>query len=327
MKKVISFGEALIDFIPTVNGLPLSEVEQFKRAPGGAPANAAVAVAKLGGDSHFAGKVGADAFGEFLIQVLKDNGVHTEYLLTTREAKTALAFVSLRQDGERDFMFYREPSADMLIGPDELDPAWFVGAGVFHYGSITLTWPVSEAATLQGIRLAEEAGCLRSFDPNLRFSLWPSPEAARQKILPLLSSADLLKVGDEELEFLMETDNEAQAVKELLDRGITLVVVTKGSGGCSYYTPQLSGQVPVIPVQSVDTTGAGDAFVGGLLYRLAALDVDRTRIKDLAGNRQALEAALKFANACGAITTTGRGAIPSLPDLATVENFYTSRGG
>lgn len=224
-------------------------------------------------------------------------------------------------------MFYREPSADMLIGPDELDPAWFVGAGVFHYGSITLTWPVSEAATLQGIRLAEEAGCLRSFDPNLRFSLWPSPEAARQKILPLLSSADLLKVGDEELEFLMETDNEAQAVKELLDRGITLVVVTKGSGGCSYYTPQLSGQVPVIPVQSVDTTGAGDAFVGGLLYRLAALDVDRTRIKDLAGNRQALEAALKFANACGAITTTGRGAIPSLPDLATVENFYTSRGG
>ncbi|MDX1654395.1 MAG: PfkB family carbohydrate kinase, partial [Candidatus Competibacteraceae bacterium] len=162
MKKVICFGEALIDFVPTVNGLPLAEVEQFRRAPGGAPANVAVAVAKLGGESHFAGKVGEDAFGEVLIKMFRDHRVQTDYLLTTHQAKTALAFVSLREDGERDFLFYREPSADMLFAVEEMQRDWFAGCGIFHFGSITLTYPVSEAATLQGVQLARQAGALVS---------------------------------------------------------------------------------------------------------------------------------------------------------------------
>ena len=321
MKKVISFGEALIDFVPTVSGLPLADVEEFKRAAGGAPANVAVAIAKLGGDSYFAGKVGDDAFGHHLEAVLKAHGVKTDCLLFTKEAKTALAFVSLRADGERDFLFFREPSADMLITAEEMKPEWFRDTGVFHYGSITLTWPVSKGATLKGIELAKQAGVLLSFDPNLRFSLWPSPEKARDEIVPLLPTADVLKVGDEELFFLTQTDNEQEGVKRLLDLGIDLVLVTKGREGCSYYTPKLSGTVPVIPVQSVDTTGAGDAFVGGFLYQLARLDIAKGNIDQLTANQDTLESALRFANACGAITTSGRGAIPSLPTLERVKEF------
>lgn len=324
MNKVISFGEALIDFIPTENGLPLSQVEQFKRAPGGAPANVAVAVAKLGGNSYFAGKVGDDAFGHFLESVFQEHGVHTDYLLFTKEAKTALAFVSLRQDGERDFLFYRNPSADMLISPEEMDRSWFKDVGIFHFGSITLTHPLSEAATLQGMLLAKEADSLVSFDPNLRFSLWPSPEEARTKVTPLFVSTDILKVGEEELHFLLETDDEQEAVQHLLGLGISLAIVTKGRGGCSYYTPRLSGNVPVLPVDAIDTTGAGDAFVGGLLYQLATLQITKSTIQTLSDNQERLESVLRFANACGAITTTGRGAIPSLPTVDKVQQYLQS---
>ncbi len=321
MKKVISFGEALIDFVPTVNGLPLSEVEQFKRAAGGAPANVAVAIAKLGGESYFAGQVGDDAFGRHLETTFRSHGVKTDYLLFTDQAKTALAFVSLRADGERDFLFFREPSADMLIASDAIKPEWFRDAGIFHYGSLTLTWPVSKDATLKGIELARQADVLLSFDPNLRFSLWPSPETARDEIVPLLSTADVLKVSEEELAFLAETESEDEGVRQLLDRGIALILITKGKAGCSYHTSRLSGTVPVPDLQRVDTTGAGDAFVGGFLYQLARLDISKHNLDLLVGDRDGLESVLRFANACGAITITGRGAIPSLPTLTAVEDL------
>ena len=326
MKKIISFGEALIDFVPTQSGLPLSEVEQFKRAAGGAPANVAVAIAKLGGDSHFAGKVGNDAFGHHLASILKDHGVNTDSLLFTDEAKTALAFVALRADGERDFLFYREPSADMLMSAAEMNPTWFNGAGIFHYGSITLTWPVSKQATLRGIELAQQAGVLLSFDPNLRFSLWPSPQQAREEIVPLLPFADILKVSEEELGFLTQQEKEQEGVEYLLELGIDLVLITKDRSGCSYYSAELAGAVPVAAVESVDTTGAGDAFVGGFLYQVARLDMTQNNLTQLTGHRETLESVLRFANACGAITTTGRGAIPSLPTLDQIEQFQQSSG-
>ncbi len=321
MNKVICFGEALIDFVPTVSGLPLSEVEQFRRAAGGAPANVAVAIAKLGGESYFAGKVGDDAFGRHLESIFQTHGVKTDYLLFTNQAKTALAFVSLRADGERDFLFFREPSADMLIGAEEIEPEWFQDAGVFHYGSITLTWPVSKSATLKCIELAQRAGVLLSFDPNLRFSLWPNPTVARNEILPLLPTANVLKVSEEELAFLTDTKNEQQGAHHLLGLGISLILVTKGQGGCSYYTPNLSGTVSVAPVKAIDTTGAGDAFVGGFLYQLANRKISRHNLDSLIGDRNELESVLRFANGCGAITTTDRGAIPALPNRDRVEGF------
>ena len=321
MKRLISFGEALIDFVPTINGQPLHEVTEFRRVAGGAPANVAAAVARLGGESYFAGKIGDDAFGRFLAGVLKENNVHTDYLLYTREAKTALAFVSLREDGERDFMFYREPSADMLFEADEMSPNWFQDPGIFHFCSVTLSYPVSAAATRRGAELAYQKNWLLSFDPNLRFPLWNRPQDAREAVLPLLPFANLVKVAEDELLFITQAREEARGARSLLDLGVDLVVVTRGREGCHYYTKQHTGQVPAVPVTAVDATGAGDAFDGGLLYQLAARELDRPGFRRFLQDTEALEAVLRFANGCGAIATTGRGAIPALPTREAVEGF------
>lgn len=321
MKPVMSFGEALIDFVPTQNGQPLSEVEGFRRAAGGAPANVAAAVARLGGDSYFVGKVGDDAFGRFLETTLKDSGVNTEHLLFTREAKTALAFVSLRDDGERDFMFYREPSADMLFEASEMNPTWFQTPGIYHFCSVTLSHPTSAAATRRGAELAYQKNWLVSFDPNLRFPLWKRPEDAREAVLPLIPFANLVKVSDEELLFITQSRDPDRGARALLDLGVDLVVVTRGNKGSDYYTQHSQGHVPSVTVEAVDATGAGDAFDGGLLYQLAERDLDRPGFRRLLQNAEALEEILRFANVCGAITATGRGAIPALPTRETVERF------
>ncbi|HXH02553.1 MAG TPA: PfkB family carbohydrate kinase [Candidatus Competibacteraceae bacterium] len=319
MSIVTSFGEALIDFVPLENGLPLAEVTTFARAPGGAPANVAAAVARLGGQARFAGQVGADAFGECLRRTLERVGVDTRYLLATGEAKTALAFVSLRADGERDFMFYREPSADMLMPAEAITPAWFADNAVFHFGSLTLTHPRARAATYRAVELARAAGNLVSFDPNLRLSLWPSAAAFSDAVRPLLGQAHVLKLSEEELPVLCPVAEEAAAVAWLLAQGVALVVITRGERGTSAYSRHGRVDAPSLAVTAVDTTGAGDAFVGGLLYQLAAAGIGPHNLDALLADSGRLSTMLRFANACGALTATRRGAIPALPDRAEVE--------
>ncbi|WP_066070727.1 PfkB family carbohydrate kinase [Neobacillus soli] len=321
MKKIISFGEALIDFIPTENGLGLTKVETFKRNPGGAPANVAVAVAKLGGNSYFAGKIGDDSFGHFLSDCLKGYNVNTEYLLFTKKAKTALAFVSLNETGERDFQFYGSPSADMIFSAEEVDESWFSGNEIFHFCSNSLSYHVSRKATEKGMEVAKQKGALISFDPNIRFPFWTSHEDVRSTILPLFSSVDILKISEEELSFLFEEDNEKKSVEKLLNLGISLIVVTKGNQGCSYYTSSISNDISAPVVKTVDTTGAGDAFVGGLLYQLALLSIQKENIHGYFNDRKTLDNILQFSNACGAITTTERGAMTALPSVESINEF------
>ncbi|MEH7122496.1 PfkB family carbohydrate kinase [Bacillus sp. JJ1773] len=327
MKKIISFGEALIDFIPTENGLGLAQVEMFKKSPGGAPANVAVAGAKLGGNSFFAGKVGDDHFGHFLNECLKSYQVHTDYLLFTKEAKTALAFVSLNKEGERDFEFYGSPSADMLFSAEEVDKSWFAGDEIFHFCSNSLSSPFSCKATEKSIELAKRAGALISFDPNIRFPFWSSKEKVRSTVLPLLNSVDILKISEDELTFLLETDYEREAVGQLLKLGISLIVVTKGADGCSYYTESVTGTISAPHVQTIDTTGAGDAFVGGLLYRLSLLNIQKGNLREYLNQKETLESVLEFATYCGAITTTARGAMAALPSLENIQEILSSSFG
>ncbi|MEH7304571.1 carbohydrate kinase family protein [Neobacillus drentensis] len=321
MKKIISFGEALIDFIPTENGLGLTKVETFKRNPGGAPANVAVAVAKLGGNSYFAGKLGDDSFGHFLSGCLQDYKVDTEYLLFTKEAKTALAFVSLNESGERDFEFYGSPSADMIFSSEEVDESWFTGNEIFHFCSNSLSYHVSRKATEKGIELAKQKGALISFDPNIRFPFWTSNEDIRSTILPLLPFVDILKISEEELSFLFEENNETKSVEKLLNLGISFIVVTKGSLGCSYYTSSISNDISAPEVKTIDTTGAGDAFVGGLLYQLSLLGIQKDNIHEFISDRKTLDYILQFSNVCGAITTTARGAMTALPSVESINEF------
>ncbi|CAL9198952.1 probable fructokinase-1 [Musa acuminata AAA Group] len=307
---VASFGEMLIDFVPTVSGVSLAEAPGFIKAPGGAPANVAIAVARLGGRAAFVGKLGDDEFGRMLAGILRDNGVDDGGVLFDTGARTALAFVTLRTDGEREFMFYRNPSADMLLTEAELNLDVIKSAAVFHYGSISLITEPCRSAHLKAMEVARQAGALLSYDPNLRLPLWPSPESAREQIMSIWDQADIIKVSDVELEFLTGQESvEDDVVLTLWRPEFKLLLVTLGEKGCKYYTKDFQGSLDGFAVNTVDTTGAGDAFVGAMLRKIVD---DQTVLQE----EEKLREVLRFSNACGAITTTKKGAIPALPNEA-----------
>ncbi|KAH1047155.1 hypothetical protein J1N35_037939 [Gossypium stocksii] len=309
---IVSFGEMLIDFVPTVSGVSLAEAPGFLKAPGGAPANVAIAVSRLGGKASFVGKLGDDEFGHMLADILKQNGVSGDGILFDQGARTALAFVTLRADGEREFMFYRNPSADMLLTPEELNLDLIRSAKVFHYGSISLIVEPCRSAHLKAMEVAKESGALLSYDPNLRLPLWPSADEARKQILSIWDKADIIKVSDVELEFLTGSKKiDDETAMKLWRPNLTLLLITLGEKGSMYYTKYFHGSVDAFHVNTVDTTGAGDSFVGALLCKIVE---DPTILE----NESKLREVLKFANACGAITTTKKGAIPALPTEAEV---------
>ncbi|CAL9765768.1 unnamed protein product [Musa acuminata subsp. burmannicoides] len=312
---VVSFGEMLIDFVPSEAGVSLAEASAFLKAPGGAPANVAIAVARLGGRAAFVSKLGDDEFGHMLAAILREKGVSDAGVVFDAGARTALAFVTLRADGEREFMFYRNPSADMLLTAAELNVDLIRNGAIFHYGSISLIAEPCRSAHLKAMELAKESGALLSYDPNLRLPLWPSPEEARKQILSIWDKADIVKVSGAELEFLTGHDSvEDEVALRLWRPSLKLLLVTLGDKGCKYFTKDFRGIVGSFTVKQVDTTGAGDAFVGALLQGIIE---DQSALQD----EKKLRQVLRFANACGAITATKKGAIPSLPSASEVMEF------
>ncbi len=316
--RVLALGELLIDFVATERGGSLGDVTTFVRAPGGAPANVAVGVARLGVSSGFIGKVGDDPFGHHLADVLRAEGVDVSQLRFDGEARTALAFVSLSESGERDFMFYRHPSADMRHRPDELDQAAIASTDVLHVGSISTIAEPAASATRQAILAAHRGGALVSYDPNLRLPLWPSAEAAARGMRSLWGDADIIKVSDDELRFLTGSDDVA-AARSLWSPRLRALLVTRGERGVTYVLPEAEGHVAGYAVEVADTTGAGDAFTAAVLAAIV-------RAPDLLSDVPALEAALRYANAFAALTTTRRGAIPAMPDRPQVDAFLASHG-
>ncbi|MCL7045467.1 hypothetical protein MKW94_008228 [Papaver nudicaule] len=305
---IVSFGEMLIDFVPTESGVSLAEASGFLKAPAGAPANVAICVSKLGGKSAFVGKLGDDEFGHMLKDILIKNGVRSDGVVFDQGARTALAFITLLPDGDREFMFYRNPSADMLLTESELNLELIRKAKIFHYGSISLITEPCRSAHLRAMEVAKEAGAILSYDPNLRLPLWSSPEEAREQIMSIWEHANVIKVSDNEFEFLTghKTIDDETAIS-LMHSGLKLLLITLGCHGCKYYTKHFHGTVEGFKVKPVDTTGAGDAFVGALLCKIVE---DESIFED----EERLKKVVKFANACGAITTTKRGAIPALPN-------------
>ena len=308
---ILCMGELLIDFVALESGVEVGDASGFVKAPGGAPANVAVAAARLGLSAGFMGQVGDDPFGHYLAGVLSADGVDTRGLRFSTDARTALAFVSLGPGGERSFVFYRHPSADMLMRPNDVVMDVVDACRVFHYGSITLINEPARSATLAAAQRAKAGGKLISYDPNLRMSLWPSAEAARAGMLLGMNGADVVKVSEEELEFLTGQSDPAAL---WLD-GMTLLVVTRGPNGATLYIPQEQVTMPGFAVNSVDTTGAGDSFVAALLGGLLQYGDDFDHhLPEIA----------RFANAVGAITTTQKGAIPALPTRAQAEAFLAA---
>ncbi|KEH42831.1 putative fructokinase [Medicago truncatula] len=315
---VISFGEMLIDFVPDTSGVSLAESYAFIKAPGGAPANVACAVSKLGGNAAFIGKVGDDEFGRMLADILKKNGVNTDGVLFDTEARTALAFVTLRKDGEREFMFYRNPSADMLLKESELKMDMIKSTKIFHYGSISLISEPCRSAHMAAMKAAREGGALLSYDPNVRLPLWPSADAARSGIKSIWNEADFIKVSDDEVQFLTQKDPEnEEVVMSLWHDKLKLLIITDGEKGCRYVTKNFKGRVSGFSVKAIDTTGAGDSFVGALLRDVA-------RDTSIFEDEPKLRETLTFANACGAMCTTQKGAIPALPTAEEAQKFISS---
>lgn len=311
MEKVFTIGEALIDFIPAERGTELKAVSGFSKAAGGAPANVACAVARLGGESAFIGKLGKDAFGDFLLDTMNEAGVDTSRVFRTDEANTALAFVSLRADGEREFSFYRNPSADMLLQQEEIDERWFGAGDILHFCSVDLIEAPVKYAHKKAIEAVKRAGGIVSFDPNVRLPLWKRPELCRDAILAFLPFSHIVKISDEELAFITGMDDEDRALASLFTGDVRHVIYTRGAQGAEWITRGFRTAVPGYAIQVADTTGAGDSFIGALLYRLLEERLPANEERGIGADQA--RALLTFANAAAALTTSRSGAIPALP--------------
>ena len=318
MPKAICIGELLIDFVSTTTDVTLAECPSFAKAPGGAPANVAVGLAKLDVDSGFIGKVGDDPFGDFLRQTLNQNAVDTSYLVSGTDSRTTLAFVATRSDGSKDITFYRNPGADIQLAPEEIDEAYIQSAELFHYGSVSLSHQPSRDATLKAIRCAKDAGVFISYDPNLRLMLWDGPDEAKHWMWEVMPYANVVKIADEEWEFIMDTPSLQDGSARLIEMGIDLIVVTRGEHGCYYNNGLNQGYVDGFGVDVIDPLGAGDGFVAAMLSRLVPLP------KSVLDDDQ-LRAIMRYANAAGALTTQKVGVIPALPTASEIENFMDNR--
>ena len=317
-------GEALIDFVPLQSGVSLIETAAFKKAAGGAPANVAAGLAKLGLHSAFVGKVGSDPFGRFLEKTFGDAGVDVSRMVFDKKVKTGLAFVAHKPGGVPEFTFYRDPSADMLLEPSELDADFIARSRVFHYGSISMISEPSRSATRGAAKIALDAGALVSYDPNYRPSLWESPAQAKAGMIEGLAFAHVVKLSEEELAFLTGLDSMVAGTAALLEMAgnASVVLVTRGPDGCFWATKNDRGVSPGFKVEPIDTTGAGDAFVAGTLFKLLEMDISPRKMGVLGPDQ--LGPLCRFANAMGAIVATKLGAIQSMPTIAEVNDFLIS---
>ena len=312
MPSIVVLGEALIDLFAEP-GVPLKDAQTFRPLPGGAPANVAVALARLGADVGFIGKVGTDGFGSLLIDTLTREGVDTTWFTTDPHAPTMLALVAAPSPTQQDFVLYNGASA--LLSPDELPYEFIAGAQVFVYGSVTLASD-SRAAAVSAARRARDAGQHVVFDVNLRPALWPDLEEARLCIQESLAVANLVKLNEAELEFLTGIGDPDLGSQRLLEHDVALCCVSLGSEGAYFCNGTAKGHVPACAVEIRDTTGCGDAFVAGLAFQLQNLDRPLADLK--VGD---LSNMLAFANACGGLAATRIGAMSAAPTLADVEQL------
>ena len=323
MADVLCMGELLAEFVSTVENIPLADTPGFIKAPGGAPANVAVALQKLGLNSGFIGKVGDDPFGLFLRKSLEAEGVDTRFLFVDPRARTTMVFVAVWDDGHKDLCFYRNPGADMLLSPDVISNDLFRGARCFHYGSIGFIDEPCASAQYRALELASQGGLMISYDPNYRPTLWPSPERAQQVIQDSFRFCHLAKISQEEWLTATGCDEVHKGAEYVLAQGVELLVISRGEGGAIATNGDYWIEQPSFPIEVVETTGAGDGFMAAMIMRLLP---ERERLGSLAKvDPQTVHSALRFANAVGALTCTRKGAIPALPTLSQAMDFLSAQ--
>lgn len=317
MKKeydVIALGELLIDF--TDNGVSEQGNTIFEANPGGAPCNVLSMLQKLNHSTAFMGKVGDDIFGARLRAVLEEVGIDVSGLITDKDVRTTLAFVQTFADGDRDFSFYRNPGADMMLEEDEIDEKMLKHCKIFHFGTLSMTHKGVRKATKKAIKTAKENGALISFDPNLRPPLWESLEDAKEQIAYGLTKCDILKISDNEIQWFTGEEDFDKGTKKLQEEyHIPLIVLSKGKeGSCAYYKKLKVEKPAFVQEKTIETTGAGDTFGGCCLHYILKYGIDNL-------DEEKLDKMLTFANAAASIITTKKGALRVMPSKEEVKEF------
>ena len=316
----VCLGEIILDMFAAETGRSHADVSAYLPVPGGAAANVAVGISRLGLVPAFIGKVGDDAFGYRLRDTLRDEGVEVRGLCFDRDARTTLNFIALPDENSASFLFYRNPGADQRLEPADLDHELICGARAYHCSSFALAVEPLRSATLEAMHLARQAERLISFDVNYRANVWPSPEAARREVFGVLPEVDILKVNEEEAELLAGAADYQKAAAQLIRQGPALCVVTLGPQGCYYQTSSAASWVPGFSVATVDASGCGDTFIAGMLTGLLSAVDWRERLAP-----SDLERVLRYANAAGALTSTRKGVIPAIPTTAEVHRFLDNQ--
>lgn len=315
VNRVTALGELLIDFTPS--GYSDKGHILFEANPGGAPANVLVALSNFNIQTSFIGKVGNDQFGHLLKTRLEQQKIDTTYLLFSDQVNTTLAFVHLDSTGDRSFHFYRKPGADIMLTEEEINEKLIQHSQIFHFGSLSLTHEPAASATFKALEYSKKHKVMISYDPNLRIPLWDSLDRAKEMILKGLEYADIVKLSEEELVFLTGYDDLEKGTEIIQTQyGCSVVFVTLGSKGCFYRSMNHKGKTSGFPVEVVDTTGAGDAFVGGVLFKI----LESNKHVNMLNKAELVEIAT-FANAVGALATISKGGIPSMPSKEQVEKI------
>ena len=308
---VTALGELLIDL--TQNGISEQGNPILEANPGGAPCNVLACLSKLGHKAAFIGKVGKDGFGDQLTKGLVETGIDTTGLQYDESVHTTLAVVHTYADGDRDFSFYRNPGADMMLKPEEVNVDIIKNSAIFHFGSLSMTDEPCRSAHLHALKAAEEAGVLRSYDPNLRPPLWPDLEVAKENILALMSHCDILKISDNEIQWLSGKEDYDEGIAWLRSRfDIPLIFLTLGKDGSRAYCGDVRTEQPGFKLNTIETTGAGDTFFGSVLHHILTKGFRPY-------TKEELNEMLRFANAAAAIVTTRRGALRVMPSREEIE--------
>lgn len=310
MYDVVALGELLIDF--TTQSIDSDGYPTMAAHPGGAPANFLAAIAKFGGKVGMLGKVGTDTFGKLLTNTLRGAGIETKGLVAADDVFTTLAFVTLDENGDREFAFARKPGADTQLRWEEIDPAMLAESHVFHFGSLSCTDEPARTATQKAAAYARAHGRLVTYDPNYRAPLWKTEQEAREQILWGLSQADIVKISDEETQFLWDCSPE-EGAERVLALGAKLVMVTLGPKGCLLKNKQADFSCGCPKVHPIDTTGAGDIFGGSAVSRFLELGKAPEAL-----TRDDLAYMARYAAAAASLSTEASGAIPSIPKKEAV---------
>lgn len=308
--KLICVGEALIDFTPYQNN------ESYIRNFGGAPANVAVIASRLGENVKFIGKIGADKFGAFILDILKEEKIEVNKDIVTEQANTTLAFVHLEKNGERSFEFIRKPGADMFLSVLDIENNFCEKGDIVHFGSAQLMIKKGREAIGKAIQIAHEKGALISFDPNYRAIQWGAEEEAKDTILSFLKEADIIKLSEEEAVWLTKDKDKKRAIQKIQTYTNGLVVITCGAEGAIYDNGYFSGYVRGFPQKAIDTTGAGDVFWGTFL----ALGM-KTYQKTKKIRKEDIEEIIEYANAAGALSVQKKGAITTKLTFPIIHNY------